>query len=302
MKVNGFGEYPVNNISSGGKKNSVDEYNKSFKGDAYKHYEEYLGRQVEEYHLYSEYNDFTDKQQDRENDSSQSDKKKQKNARAQRQRMLQQVVGLVAGSVVVVTSYQSVVKQQANAAAETVVQTQDQGTGEQNQYDPSDNTNQEETTSPEETTVPEETTAAQETTAPGETTAAANQNKTAVNGKTNTNPSGYSSSWNWSNGNKTATVTIKDKNGKIIKEVPAKVTVDQKAATCKTEGSIVYTATATDEGRSYSSSKSEKVEALGHSFGEGKEVVLDNGQTAMTFECARCHEKFTIQTSITEND
>ena len=297
MRVNGFGAYPVRNVSSGGQKNSVDEFNKSLKGDAYSRYEEYISRQVEEYHLYSEYNDFTSKQQDQENGSSQSDDRKKRNARAQRQRMLQQVVGLVAGSVVVVTSYQAVLKQQAEAVVEptSVSQSADAGDYDPSDYSAVDNVDPAEETTQEATTQPEQNEAA--TGSDGEQASSNQDRDQAV-----TTPAGFLTSWSWSGDNKSATLKITDTRGNVIREIPAAVTVVQKAATCKKDGSVEYKATAVDDAKTYSNSKSEKISALGHAFGEGKEVILDNGQTAMTFECSRCHETFTIQTTITEND
>jgi len=44
------------------------------------------------------------------------------------------------------------------------------------------------------------------------------------------------------------------------------------------------------------------LKALGHSFDNGKEIILDDGRTAMEFECTRCHEHFTIVNSYTEVD
>lgn len=44
----------------------------------------------------------------------------------------------------------------------------------------------------------------------------------------------------------------------------------------------------------------ESTPALSHTFDSGTEVTLEDGQTAMQFECNRCHELFTIINSIDE--
>lgn len=109
-------------------------------------------------------------------------------------------------------------------------------------------------------------------------------------------------SWNWSDDKQTVILELCDADGKLIKEIPATVGVSEMAATCNQEGSKTYTATAEDGDNQYSDSQSETLPPLGHAFDEGKVTVLENGQTAITFECTRCHEQFTIATSMTEND
>ena len=108
--------------------------------------------------------------------------------------------------------------------------------------------------------------------------------------------------WNWSEDNRSVVLEILDGNDDIVKELPVVISVSEIAATCKTEGHKTYTATAEDEDNKYSDTRSEVLPALGHAFDGGTETVLENGQTALTFECTRCHEQFTIATSMTEND
>ena len=109
-------------------------------------------------------------------------------------------------------------------------------------------------------------------------------------------------SWNWSEDNATAVVELSDGEGNVVKELAAEIEVAQDDATCSAEGLKTYTATTEDEGNTYTDSRTEVLPPLGHSFDEGKETVLEDGRTAVTFECTRCHEEFTVVTSMTEND
>ena len=111
-----------------------------------------------------------------------------------------------------------------------------------------------------------------------------------------------STSWNWSEDNKTAYLVVTDSAGNPIGEFPATITTSEDPpAGCTTEGRLVYTAAAEASGISYSDSRYEELPALGHAFDEGTEVVFDDGQTGMDFECTRCHEHFVIRNSFTEN-
>ena len=108
--------------------------------------------------------------------------------------------------------------------------------------------------------------------------------------------------WKWSDDKQTVILELRDADGNIIKDITATVSFSDVEATCNKEGERTYTATAEDEGKQYSDTQTETLPPLGHAFDDGKEVVLSNNQQALTFECTRCHEQFTIQTSIKEND
>ena len=54
------------------------------------------------------------------------------------------------------------------------------------------------------------------------------------------------------------------------------------------------------DAQSSTDARYESTPALGHTFDSGTEVTLEDGQTAMQFECNRCHEHFTIINSIDE--
>ena len=112
----------------------------------------------------------------------------------------------------------------------------------------------------------------------------------------------FTANWKWSEDNQTATLQLLDAKGNLIKEINATIIVSEEAATCNKEGTKTYTATASYKKETYSDKKEETLKPLGHDFDEGEKVILDNGQTATHFTCARCHEEFTIITSMKEND
>ena len=114
--------------------------------------------------------------------------------------------------------------------------------------------------------------------------------------------------WDWSDnagtgtepGTKTGTVKLLDPDGNVIKEIQATFSTVVTDATCTGEGRITHTATIEDQGKTYTDSKYETIAPLGHAFGEGKEMILENGDVIIVFECANCHEQFTISTSVEE--
>ncbi|MBE6740668.1 MAG: hypothetical protein E7570_00020 [Ruminococcaceae bacterium] len=244
MKAKEYGAWPTRNILSGGQHPSYDEYNREYKKVTYTSAEEYASRNVKEYHHYSEYNDITstddNKQRGSNNKSSRS-----------RIRVFQQVVCLLAGSTIIVSTYQAMTKQ---AQAEPV-----EPTSVVQQVD--DNGNEEPIVVPV-----------------------------------------ASVEWIWDDDNKTATARLFDSGGNLIEEVPAEITITTVDPTCNKEGTKTYTASVERDGQSFTDAKTEALEPLGHSFGDGKEIVLDNGQSGMQFECERCHEEFKIATGASEND
>jgi hypothetical protein len=108
--------------------------------------------------------------------------------------------------------------------------------------------------------------------------------------------------WTWDENKETATVDLLDENDNLIVQLPTTITVVTVDATCTKDGSITYTAKALKGDKEYTDTKIEIIEALGHHFGEGTETILENGNHATVYECDRCHEKFTIETSVTEEE
>ena len=106
--------------------------------------------------------------------------------------------------------------------------------------------------------------------------------------------------WEWSSDGEAATLIILDGEGNVLDEIPATVTSSEVPADCKTEGTLTYTANASWDGQDYSDSRDEVLPALGHAFDDGKEIILDDGSTAMEFTCSRCEEQFIIKNSLDE--
>ncbi len=273
MKVKGYGARPPQNIGAGGRRPSYDPYNRFAKGHQYFRVPEYASQDVEEYYRVDEIKDMT-RESEREKDRRQNEQRGRdqgaNNVKQFGQRVLQQVVGIIAGSVVIVSSYQAMAAKQQQPVPEppsSVVETQEQGSGT-----PSG----QQATEP----VPEAVEPEQEP-------------EDAV-----------LTEWQWGDDLETVTLVLTNGKGLILKKIAGTVKVTHTDPTCTKQDVTTYSATAEDrdEGETYHDTRYRTKPALGHSFGEGKEIVLENGETGMTFECSRCHETFTIQTSMTEND
>lgn len=298
MKVKEFGAWPSRNVSTGGRRSSFDEYNRASKGsERAPTAEEFASRHIKDYHYYAEQQDLTKEQDDQQKDKRQ----KEKDARSRRMRLVQQVAVLAVGSVMIATSYNAMVaKRDAAQAAEpdnAVVDTapDDSGNNGDNTGDngitPGDNA----ATPDEKATQPTESATQPATTAPIQGSGSSPAQDTPA-----TTGEGYAVSWSWSSDGTTATLAITDSSGQVISETPASVTTSENPATCKADGSITHTASASYNGQTYTDTQTEVVPALGHSFDSGTEVTLDDGNTAMNFECTRCHEHFVIKNSVSE--
>ena len=108
--------------------------------------------------------------------------------------------------------------------------------------------------------------------------------------------------WVWSDDYTTASAGLMSDKGVLIKEVPATVTTTETTPTCTSAGTVTYTATyVDDDGKEHSDVRTETKEAFGHAFEKVGEVV-DGNKVTTTFECTHCHEKFTITTTVEEDD
>lgn len=301
MKVKEFGAWPLRNLSTGGQQNSYDEYNRHLKGEAYRNYEEYASKGVEEYHHYPEQKDMTADRDEKKDSPS-----RRNNTRSRRMRIVQQAVVLVAGSIMITSVYQASVNPQKPAADTSAVAAATEpgdfsDDSDNNAIPPSDSTQPSEGA-----TQPTENASQPATVVPTQAASTAGGSSGASSSgqstQTAVTPAGESVtvSWSWSSDGSTATLVITDSSGQVISETPATVTVSETPATCNTDGSITRTASAQYGGQTYTDARSETSPALGHSFDDGTEVTLSDGRTAMEFECVRCHEHFTIVNSIDE--
>ena len=254
MKAREYGAWPSRNVFSGGQRYSFDEYNREYKKVRYKSAEEYASRNVKEYHHYSEYNDsYAEESKKRHFD------KNSKNSHAARMRVMQQIVCLIAGSTIIVSTYQAMKNRELQA--EAMPQPEPPAAVQEIEDKP------EVPVVPEEPAVP----------------------VTSVE-------------WIWDEANHTAKARLLDSEGNLIEEVPAEVTTTTVNPTCTKEGSNTYTASVERDDKTFTDSRTEAIQPLGHSFDNGKDTVLDSGQSAKEFECTRCHEHFTIATSSSEID
>ena len=284
MKVKEFGAWPSRNISTGGRRSSFDEYNRALKGsERAPRAEEYASRNIEEYHHYEAQQDLTKEQNDRQESKRQKDDK----TRARRMRLVQQVAVLAVGSVMVATSYNTMVAKREAAQTidpgNSVVDTDpdDSGNGQ------NDNGNVNDATPDEAATQPTEN-----PTQPAETVA-------PTQGSTEAASPAPTASWTW-NADGTVMLALTDSSGNLIREIKATVTTSEAPAGCKTEGTLTRTASGVYNGQTYTDTRYETIPALGHSFDNGTEVTLEDGNTAMDFECTRCHEHFVIKNSVSE--
>ncbi len=94
--------------------------------------------------------------------------------------------------------------------------------------------------------------------------------------------------WVWEDDNLAATVTFVDKKGGKALTLDATITKKTTEATCDEDGSIVYTAKATYEEKSFIQKQTIVLEAHGHNY-EG--TYGDDGH--ITFECTVCGDTYT---------
>ena len=111
-----------------------------------------------------------------------------------------------------------------------------------------------------------------------------------------------SKNWIWSSDLQTVTVELLRRDGGVLRELPATITITQQDPTCNQTGLKTYTATAEDEdGTIYTDEHKEVLSALGHDHHIVSESS-ENGQIIRTYKCSRCDEEFTVTIDIDEND
>ena len=265
MKAKEFGSWASNKMAPGGLRKPNDEFNRSLKGQPYRRYEEYADRNMEEYHRYPGMKDLTAEEEEKKQSQEQSSQEQSrgKSARNAKGRRSTRATTRNLVSRFVAISVGVVVLANTNPVlAEHLPFLQ---------LSIFDDFREEQK--------PEPTTPA---------------------GPVDPAPT-VSATWAWSDDHATATLKLFDGKGTLIAEVPAAVNVEEEQK-CTTEGTRTYTATAENDGKTYSDTQNEILPPSGHTFDAGKEVTLANGKTAMVFECEQCHEQVTISTSIEEID
>lgn len=117
----------------------------------------------------------------------------------------------------------------------------------------------------------------------------------------------------WTKGdNNTYTVKAKrtcKNDASHVKEVNAKVTEKTDGASCTEAGKITYTATATFDGKDYTDTKTENVDALGHNYDiaekNGWKWTADKEKgyvVKATFECTRCKDSHVVDATVEKSE
>ena len=94
--------------------------------------------------------------------------------------------------------------------------------------------------------------------------------------------------WAWGDDNLTATVTFADKVGGEDLVLDAEITKKTTEATCEKDGSIVYTAKAIYEGKTFTQNQTIVLESQGHNY---EAIYGDDGH--ITYECSVCGDTYT---------
>ena len=266
MKSREYGTWPPRNGLNPERQKLYDPYNRALKGEPYLHVNEYASMDVEEYYRVPAQKDMSGDPYERDRESRPGQSKQSGNAKQmKRMNMIRQVACMVAGSVIITTSYTAAIQRQQEQPIEPVVS-----------VEPAD---------------------------PDTSTPALPIVSEPVSDEpVSEEPTDVRQTWQWSDDHRSATLVITDAQGEVLAEIPAAVNVVSLPASCTTAGSVTYTATAEPDGESVTDTYVEIEPALGHAFDQGEEIVLENGHTAMHFECSRCHEEFTIENQMTEND
>lgn len=135
MKSREFGTWPLNVFGSKGKKR-YDEYNRSFKKERPEQPKEYASTEIEEYYRVPAQKDVSGNPYEQYGKKSES-KKKNDAKSLKRQLLIRQAVGILVGSVVIVTSYQTVTSQQQQNSPDQPAIVQPGGEGSGDPFDPS---------------------------------------------------------------------------------------------------------------------------------------------------------------------
>ena len=117
----------------------------------------------------------------------------------------------------------------------------------------------------------------------------------------------------WTKGdNNTYTVKAKrtcKNDASHVEEVNAKVTEKTDGASCTEAGKITYTATATFDGKDYTDTKTENVDALGHNYDiaekNGWKWTADKEKCYVvkaTFECTRCKDSHVVDATVEKSE
>lgn len=261
MKSREYGTWPPRNGLNPERQKLYDPYNRALKGEPYLHVDEYASMDVEEYYRVPAQKDVSG-DPNKQDQKSTSKGKRDSGSATRRQNLLRQVVGMVAGSVIITTSYTAAIQRQQEQKPDLPPASVEPG-----QNDPA-------------VTPPEST----------------------ESDVTSEEPVSFVLTWKWSDDHRSATLELTDEQGDLIMEIPASVSVTQLPPTCHAAGSNTYVATAEKDGEPVTDIYVEPVAQLPHDFDEGEEVVLEDGRTVWRVTCSRCGDVEIIENTFTEID
>lgn len=122
MKSREFGTWPPRNVLGADRQHLYDEYNRAFKRERPPQPKEYASSDVAEYYRVSEMKDVTGDPNQQSHEALSQISDRGNNAKAsRRQLMLRQAICLLAGSVVIVTTYQAMAAQQSPSDSPAIV-------------------------------------------------------------------------------------------------------------------------------------------------------------------------------------
>ena len=267
MRAKEFGSWASKDNSKGGFHSYGDGFNREMKGQPYQKYKEYAESGLEEYHKYSETKDLAAEEEEKKKNEDKSSRKDSKSKNSKVQNSTSKMVRNLVGRFVAITAGSVILVNTNPVLAERFpflkvdLVSEEQQSGEHGQNPPGGDT-------------------------PG--------------GNETTDPEKLSANWKWSEDKETATLELLNGNGTVVKEVTAAVSVSEEAATCTAEGTKTYIAKAENDGEEFTDETTETLPAIGHDWSIVGTVVLENG-TKVTFECANCHEQYSISTNVQEN-
>ena len=281
MRAKEFGSWESKDTSKGGFHSYGDGFNREMKGQPYQKYKEYAESGLEEYHKYSETKDLAAEEEEKKKNEDKSSKSKNdsksKSSKVQNStsKMVRNLVGrfvaITAGSVILVNTNPVLAERFPFLKVDLV--SEEQQSGEHGSNTPGGSG--------------------------GTTPGGSGENTPGEDEKPDSTT--LSANWAWSENKETATLELLDGDGKVVAEIAAAVSVSEEAATCTAEGTKKYTATAEHDGETYSDEATETLPAIGHNWSLTETVELENGQK-FTFECANCHEQYSVSTNVQEND
>ena len=117
MKVKERESWSAFNVGKGGKRPSLDQFNKAFKGhERNPRAEEYATKGIEEYHHYSERAEYKENEDDSKS-KQQSDQKQSSSSNAAKN-LITRCVSVVVSAVVIVSVYQTMTNNEASKTIE----------------------------------------------------------------------------------------------------------------------------------------------------------------------------------------